>query len=154
MWIRYRVGLDSKTFAKPLKFYKIRSTLLLGLASLKAASYTTQHNTPQKTLTQIILHSGTESAIRVRVIRNHQHIRPHVVIKCTVIYSLGRAIAQEVSRRPLTAEAHFHTHFSPCEIYGKQSGTGQAFLRALRFYTVSIIPPWLCILIYHLGDKQ
>jgi hypothetical protein len=31
---------------------------------------------------------------------------------------------------------------------------GQGFLRVLIFPPVSIIPPLLCILIYHLGDEQ
>jgi hypothetical protein len=31
---------------------------------------------------------------------------------------------------------------------------GQVFLRVLRFYPVSIIPPWLSMLIYHLEDEQ
>jgi hypothetical protein len=28
------------------------------------------------------------------------------------------------------------------------------FLRVLRVFPVSIIPPWLSILVYHLGDEQ
>jgi hypothetical protein len=40
---------------------------------------------------------------------------------------------QAVSRWPLTAEARVRAPVSPCLIYGGQSGTGQAFLRLLRF---------------------
>jgi hypothetical protein len=31
---------------------------------------------------------------------------------------------------------------------------GQVFLQVLQFYAISIVPPWLSILIYHLGDEQ
>jgi hypothetical protein len=31
---------------------------------------------------------------------------------------------------------------------------GQVSLRALRFYTVSVIPPWLSMPIYQLGDEH
>jgi hypothetical protein len=41
----------------------------------------------------------------------------------------GRAMAQAVSRRPLTAE----TRVSPCGICGGQSALGQVFPRLLRF---------------------
>jgi hypothetical protein len=36
----------------------------------------------------------------------------------------GRAIAQAVNRRPLTAEARVRSRLSPCGICGGQSGTG------------------------------
>jgi hypothetical protein len=39
----------------------------------------------------------------------------------------GRAMAQAVSRRPLTAEAHVRSRVSPCEICVGQSGTGTGF---------------------------
>jgi hypothetical protein len=37
---------------------------------------------------------------------------------------MGRAMAQAVSRRPLTAEARFRSRVSACGICGVQSGTG------------------------------
>jgi hypothetical protein len=39
----------------------------------------------------------------------------------------GRAMAQAVSRRPLTAEARVRSRVSPCGICGGQSGTGTGF---------------------------
>jgi hypothetical protein len=40
---------------------------------------------------------------------------------------LGRAMAQVVSHRPLTAEARVRTWVNPCGICGGQSGTGTGF---------------------------
>ena len=39
----------------------------------------------------------------------------------------GRAMAQAVSRRPLTSEARVRSRVSPCGICGGQSGTGTGF---------------------------
>jgi hypothetical protein len=54
----------------------------------------------------------------------------------------GRAMAQAVSRRPLTAEARVRSRFNPCGICGGQSGTGTGPPppRVLRFSPVSFIP--------------
>jgi hypothetical protein len=41
--------------------------------------------------------------------------------------SKGRAMAQAVLPRPLTAEARFRSQTSPCEICGGQSGAGTGF---------------------------
>jgi hypothetical protein len=40
---------------------------------------------------------------------------------------IGRAMAQVVSRRPLTAEAWVCARVNPCGICGGQSGTGTGF---------------------------
>jgi hypothetical protein len=45
---------------------------------------------------------------------------------------LGRAMAQAVSRWPLTAEVRVRARVNPCGICGGQSGTGPGFLRVLR----------------------
>jgi hypothetical protein len=45
----------------------------------------------------------------------------------TVNYHLRRAMAQAVSRRPLTAEARVRSRVSPCGICGGKSGTGTGF---------------------------
>jgi hypothetical protein len=42
-------------------------------------------------------------------------------------YSYGRAMAQAVSRRPLTAEARVQSWVSPCGICGGRNGTGTGF---------------------------
>jgi hypothetical protein len=52
-------------------------------------------------------------------------------------------MAQEFSRRPLTAEERARVQFNPCGICGGQGGTGTDFLQVLRVFPVSIIPPWL-----------
>jgi hypothetical protein len=52
----------------------------------------------------------------------------------------GRAIAQAVSRRPLTAEARVRSRVSPCEICGGQSGTGTGFSPSCRVSPVNFIP--------------
>ena len=40
-----------------------------------------------------------------------------------IIIIIGRAMAQALSRRPLTAEARVRSRVSPCGICGGQSGT-------------------------------
>jgi hypothetical protein len=61
---------------------------------------------------------------------------------------IGRAMAQVVSRRPVTTEALVRARVNPCGICGGQSGTGKGFfLRALRFSRRYIIPPSLSKLI-------
>jgi hypothetical protein len=52
----------------------------------------------------------------------------------------GRAMAQAVSRRPLTAEAWVRSQVSPCEICGGQSDTGTGFSPSCRFSPVNFIP--------------
>jgi hypothetical protein len=42
----------------------------------------------------------------------------------SVTFNWDRAMAQVVSRRPLTAEAWVHARVNPCGICGGQSGTG------------------------------
>jgi hypothetical protein len=68
--------------------------------------------------------------------------------------TLGSAIAQAVSRRPLTAEARVLTRVTLYGICCGDIGTETGFFRVLRFFPVSIIPPWLSILIFHEGDEQ
>jgi hypothetical protein len=54
---------------------------------------------------------------------------------------LGRAMAQAVSRRPVTAGSRVRAQVNPCEICGGQSGTGTGFSPSSSFFPVSIIPP-------------
>jgi hypothetical protein len=44
-----------------------------------------------------------------------------------VAHLQGRAMAQAINRRPLTAEARVRSRVSPCGIFGGQSGTGTGF---------------------------
>jgi hypothetical protein len=55
---------------------------------------------------------------------------------------LGRVMAQVVSRRPLTAAAWVRAQVNPVGFVVDKVALGQVFLRVLRFFSVSIIPPW------------
>jgi len=60
---------------------------------------------------------------------------------CPVVWKWVRPMAPAVSCWPLTVEARVHSQASLCGICDRQSGTGtQAFLRVLRFSSLSIIP--------------
>jgi hypothetical protein len=67
---------------------------------------------------------------------------------------LSCAMGQAVSFWPLTVETWLHVWVSPYGICGGKVALGQVFLQVLQFSPISIIPPWLSILIYHLGDEQ
>jgi hypothetical protein len=54
--------------------------------------------------------------------------------------AVGRAMAQAVSRRPLTAEARVRSRVSPCGVCGGQSGTGTGLSPTCRFPPVNFIP--------------
>jgi hypothetical protein len=71
-------------------------------------------------------------------------------LKSIATLSSGRAMAQAVSRRPLTAEARVWSRVNPCGICGGQSGTRKGFSpRVLRFSPLNFIPPVL-----HYTEKQ
>jgi hypothetical protein len=57
-----------------------------------------------------------------------------------VNFTLCRAMAQAVSRRPLIAEARVRSRVSPCEICGGQIGTGTGFSPSCHFSPVNFIP--------------
>jgi hypothetical protein len=62
--------------------------------------------------------------------------------------NFGHAMAQVVSRRPLTAEARVRTRVNPCGICGGQSGTGTGFSPSFSVFPCQyIIPPLLSKLI-------
>jgi hypothetical protein len=73
------------------------------------------------------------------------------IIRATSNSPDGRAMAQEVSLRSLTADAMAHVRDMGFVV--DSVALEQVFLRVLRFYAVSIIPPWLSILIYHLRGE-
>jgi hypothetical protein len=50
----------------------------------------------------------------------------------------GRALAQTVSRRPLTAKNQVQIQASPCEICGGESGIGTGFCRSVRGLLMSV----------------
>jgi hypothetical protein len=60
-------------------------------------------------------------------------------------------MAQAVSRRLLTAGSH--TGQSMWDLW-LTKWHWDRFFRVLRVFPVHIIPPWLSILVYDLGDEQ
>jgi hypothetical protein len=57
----------------------------------------------------------------------------------------GRAMAQAVSRWPVTAETRVRVRVDPCGICGGQSGTRAGFSPSSSVFPVNIIPPLLHI---------
>jgi hypothetical protein len=55
---------------------------------------------------------------------------------------MGRAMAQAVSRRPLTAAARVRAHVNPVGFMAEKVALGQVFIRVLQFSPVNIIPSW------------
>jgi hypothetical protein len=60
----------------------------------------------------------------------------------------------QVSRRPVTTEAGARSRANRVEFLVDKVTLGQFLLLVLRFYPVNIIPPWLSMLIYDLGNEQ
>jgi hypothetical protein len=65
-----------------------------------------------------------------------------------------RAMAQAVSHLSLNAEARVRSVSVRVGFVVEKVALGQVSLRGLRFFSVSILPPWRSMLIYHLKDKQ
>jgi hypothetical protein len=63
-------------------------------------------------------------------------------------------MAQAASRRTYTPEASVRSGSIYVEFVVNDVILAQVLLRAPGFSPVNIIPPWLFILRYHLGDKQ
>jgi hypothetical protein len=66
----------------------------------------------------------------------------------------GSAMAQAVSRRPLTAESGFTPGSINVGLMVDKVALRQICLRILQFSPVSIIPPSFSIIIYHPVDEQ
>jgi hypothetical protein len=62
---------------------------------------------------------------------------------------MGRAMAQAVSRRSLTAGVRVRSRISPCGMCGGQSGTGTSFSQVLQFFPVNFVP-----LVLHYKEKR
>jgi hypothetical protein len=61
------------------------------------------------------------------------HVRVCMCEYAYVCMHVCCAMAEEVSRRPVTAEARVRALVNPCRICGGQSGIGTGFLRVLQF---------------------
>jgi hypothetical protein len=66
---------------------------------------------------------------------------------------VGLAMAQAISCQPLTPEAQVRAHVSHVGFVVDEVALGQVSFRSSVF-PVNIIPLWLSILIYCLGDEQ
>jgi len=82
--------------------------------------------------------------------------RPRIALKCAacvrptpnvinITTSVGHAMPQALSRRPLTAENRLQSHTSSCGAYGDKRPLQQALLRIHQFSRVSMIPTMLHI---------
>jgi hypothetical protein len=58
---------------------------------------------------------------------------------------------QAAGRRPLTADVQVRARVSLCGICVIQSGNGTGFSPSSSIYPVNIVPPWLSLLMYHVG---
>jgi hypothetical protein len=88
---------------------------------------------------------GMKSAVSIT--RSSCLCSAYVAITCSVpitagykLSHMGRAMAQAVRRRPLTAEARVRVRVNPCGICGGQSGTGTGFSPGSSVSPVNIIP--------------
>jgi hypothetical protein len=70
------------------------------------------------------------------IIASHSHI---IITHIPSLF--GRAMAQAVSRRPLTAVAWVRVQVNPVGFVVDKVALGQVVLRVLRFSPVNIIPP-------------
>jgi hypothetical protein len=62
---------------------------------------------------------------------------------------LRRLVTDHSLLRPRSVPGSVHVGFVKAKV-----ALGQVFLQVLWFSPVNIIPPWLSVLIYHLGDEQ
>jgi hypothetical protein len=65
-------------------------------------------------------------------------------------------MAQAVSLRPLTSKVRVRNRLSLCGVCGEQSDTGTDFSQNSSLFPCEyvIIPPWLSMIIYHLGINK
>jgi hypothetical protein len=89
--------------------------------------------------------------------RNHNFKHPCQLLNSLPLHSVlteGRAIAQAVSRRLPTAAARVRSQVRSCGICGGQSGTGEGFIRVLRFLLANSHSAKCSIPIYRPGLVQ
>jgi hypothetical protein len=72
-------------------------------------------------------------------LKKKKKVEDHSIEKCCHVVFKGLAMAEVISRRPVTVEARLPSQVSQCEICGGQIGTRQVFFREMRF-SLSIIP--------------
>jgi hypothetical protein len=77
--------------------------------------------------------------------------QPPTTLHSTLHFMACRTIAQAVSRQPVTAEARVRARLSSCGICGGQRDRS---FSVLQLFLVIIIPLWLSILVYHLGNEH
>jgi hypothetical protein len=95
-------------------------------------------------------HTHTYMHAHVRTyIQTHTHIEDHLNIQNATSAWLRWLVAGLSLRRLGFASGSVHVGFVVDIL-----ALGQVFLRVLWFSLVIIIPPWLSILKYHLGDEQ
>jgi hypothetical protein len=75
-----------------------------------------------------------------------------LMFKTKLTFSDSRAMAQVVSRRPLTAEARVRARVNPCGICGGQSGTGTGSFPSPSVFPVNISFHRRSPNSYHLGN--
>jgi hypothetical protein len=63
-------------------------------------------------------------------------------------------MARAVSRRPVAAKAMFAVGSLRVGFVVDKVALGQVFIRILLVFPLSITPPWLSVLIYHMRDEQ
>jgi hypothetical protein len=90
----------------------------------------------------------------MRAVRLKTAVQPSKKMSCRslpVTQTVGRVMAQVVSRRPLTAEARVRDRVNPCGICGGQNGTGTGLSTSSLVFPLSMSFHSRSPNSYHLG---